>query len=105
MNHFPRSLRPSFPTGLLDFDLDFLSQHVDEEISSFPLALGVMDRLKERVGLFFEEFFVICGDELGLLSEYHDFIDSTIEVLKSYLLYLNDVHLLFRMSSFQRNWM
>ena len=37
-------------------------------------------RLKERIELFFGSFFEVCGIELQTLQEYHEFLDSSIEV-------------------------
>jgi len=74
VKEFPRSLRPAFPTGLLDFN------GFDNVLDDDLLTVTLMERLKERVGLFFEEFLIICKDELGMLNEFHDFLDFSIEV-------------------------
>lgn len=71
MNRFPRSLRPSFPSGLLDFN--FPAQFEEEEAAYF-------EKLKGRVEHFFDTFLEICGFELQLLNEFHDFVDETLEV-------------------------
>ena len=72
LHRFPRSLRPSFPSGLLDFD--------------FPIVVGFeekekyFEKLRGRIDHFFETFLAICGDELQLLQEFHDFLGQSIEV-------------------------
>ena len=38
------------------------------------------EKLRGRIDHFFETFLAICGDELQLLQEFHDFLDESIEV-------------------------
>lgn len=71
LSRFPRSLRPSFPSGLLDFNFPIRCEEEEE----------YFDKLKGRVEHFFDTFLEICGDELQLLKEFHDLIDETLEVM------------------------
>lgn len=71
---FPRSLRPAFPTSLLDFDFPTdLRASPDESEEYF-------ERLKERLEYFFEAFFKVCGHELEALEEFQGFLDDRIQV-------------------------
>ena len=70
LNKFQRSLRPSFPSGILDFDFP----------NNFEGQIEYFEKLKGRIEHFFETFLEICGDELQLLKEFHDFLDYSLEV-------------------------
>lgn len=72
LTQFPRSLRPSFPTALLDFDFPLITSNFDEK--------EYFERLKNRLEHFFESFLTVCGVELQLLKEFHEFVDPLIEV-------------------------
>jgi len=76
LTQFPRSLRPSFPTALLDFNFPIIYDNFSEE--------EYFERLKDRLDYFFESFLKVCGVELQLLKEFHDFVDPLIKV-KYYL--------------------
>ena len=70
---FPRSLRPSFPKAFLDFDFPLKTKMIIEKGEYFR-------RLKDRIEHFFETFFKICGVELLMFQEFHEFLNPKIEV-------------------------
>lgn len=72
LTQFPKSLRPSFPTALLDFDFPINSENFSEE--------EYFEKLKDRLDYFFESFLKVCGVELQLFKEFHEFIDPSIAV-------------------------
>ena len=65
-------MRPSFPSGLLDFDFPIVANFNEQE--------EYFEKLKGRIEHFFEVFLEICGDELQSLKEFHDFVDDSLEV-------------------------
>lgn len=74
LSRFPRSLRPSFPSGLLDFDFPITTKLGAKEEEEY------FEKLNGRIEYFFDTFLEICGDELLLLKEFHDFLDYSLEV-------------------------